>query len=660
VAKRAAKDTLGGLFAPEGPLASAKSGYRERPQQVGLAREVAKTFKEKGVLLSDAPTGTGKSLAYLAPTILSGEKVVVSTATLALQHQLLAEDLPPLKKAACSLLGYPEDEGFSYAVMKGRSNFLCGQRHEDTLRAGSILDGELLAGLDRWAAETETGDREDLPFPVPAATWMEVASDGEDCAPNACRFRDGCFYYAHRDVAAEADLIIVNHALLLANVAAAGNIFEAEGRHLVIDEAHRLEEVMAEALGARVSYGRVRYVARQAKKKSEGAADPADRAEMAAEAFFGELREGGELGSERHAPPSYETLVDALALTKRALAADPKEEANNLTGMVGRLSRDLKAFYTEPEETHVYAVVPGRSRDPSRKPYPELRSWLVDTAEAFREWVLPTFEGGGVVLASATLANGSGGGRSFSYARRRLGLEEHPGGRRVAEHAGGEVFDYGERCLLYVEEGIEEPKLGTADLYAEACARRTEELVGISRGRALVLLSTSRAVRAFREAFRPPYPVRFQGDDAPGRLVRWLKATEGAVLVGTRTFWEGVDVPGDAVSLVVIDRAPFPPPDDPVVAKLCERAGKGWFREVSLPRAQVALRQGAGRLMRRPDDRGVIALLDPRIRARGWGKSVLSALPPAPVTGSLEVVRRFFGAGSRRRVSDEGAAASDG
>lgn len=642
--KRPAKPALGDLFAPGGPLASAKPGYRERPQQVDLAREVARTFGERGVLLADAPTGTGKSLSYLAPAVLSGEKVVVSTATLALQHQLLSEDIPPLKAAISRLLGYPLDEGFSYAVMKGRSNFLCGQRHEDSLRQGSILDGDLLAGLDRWVAETETGDREDLPFPVPAGTWMEVASDGEDCAPRACRFRDGCFYYAHRDRAAEADLLIVNHALLLANVAAAGNIFETEGRHLVIDEAHRLEDVMSEALGARVSYGRVRYVARQATKKSEGAADHADRAQMAAEAFFGELREGGELGHERHAPPSYKTLLDALGSTKRALAADPKEEANNLTGMLGRLRRDLASFYAEPEETHVYAIVAGRSRDPARRPYPELRSWLVDTAEAFREWVLPTFEDGGVVLASATLANGSGGGRSFSYARRRLGLENGPGRRRVAEHAGDEVFDYGERCLLYVEEGIGEPTLGTAGAYAEACARRAEELVGMSRGRALILLSTSRAVRRFKEVFRPPYPLKFQGDDAPGRLVRWLKETEGAVLVGTRTFWEGVDVPGPSVSLVVIDRAPFPPPDDPVVAKLCARAGKGWFRDVSLPRAQVALRQGAGRLMRRPDDRGVIALLDPRIRARGWGKSVLNSLPPAPVTGSPEDVRRFFDA----------------
>jgi ATP-dependent DNA helicase DinG len=265
------------------------------------------------------------------------------------------------------------------------------------LRQGTILDVNLLRGLDRWAVETESGDREDLDFPVPVGAWLEVASDGEDCSPNACRFRDGCFYYAHRDRAVEADLMVVNHALLLANAASFGAIFETEGRHLVIDEAHRLEAVMAEAFGARVSYGRVRYVSRQARKKSEAASEGADRAEIAAEVFFEELGENGELGSERRAPRSYKSLLDALLSVREALAAESKEEANNLTGMVARLRSDLKSFYSEPEETHAYAVVPGRSRDPARRmPYPELRSWLVDTAEAFCDGVLPLFEGGGV------------------------------------------------------------------------------------------------------------------------------------------------------------------------------------------------------------------------------------------------------------------------
>lgn len=643
---------LSNLFADAGPLASRKSGYGFRPQQLGFARAVEKTLKERGVLLADAPTGTGKSAAYLAPAILdvaaSGGRVVVSTATLALQAQLLSEDLPSMRAAAAELLGYPEEEGITYAVLKGRSNFLCVRRHQDTLRAGTIFDANLISNLDLWASETETGDREDLTFRVPVGHWVEVASDGEDCSPKLCTFREGCFYYAHRDRAGEADLIVVNHSLLLANAASGGAIFDTEGAHLVIDEAHRLEEIMADTFGARVSYGRIRYVMRQAKKRCDSAAADADRAEMAAELFFEDLGSGA---SRLHESPprSYDTLVDALTAVRSALASDPREEVNALQGMTGRLKRDLVSFYSEPDEDYAYAVVSGRSRPKGRKVYPELKSWLIETAEVFRENVLPLFESGGVVLTSATLATGSGPGRSFGYVRRRLGLDETSVSGRVDEYAGEEVFDYENRCLVYVEEEIVAPTLASPDLFARACARRAEELVRLSGGRALVLLSTNRALAAFREAFRPPHPVRYQGDDSPGRLVRWLKDTEGAIVVGTRTFWEGVDVAGDSVSLVVMDRVPFAPPDDPVAARLRERAGERAFREVFLPKAQVAVRQGAGRLMRRATDRGVVALLDPRVASKGWGKAVLKSMPPARRTSSLAEVEKFF---SRESAED--------
>jgi ATP-dependent DNA helicase DinG len=632
------------LFAEAGVLAARKSGYGYRPQQLGFARAVEKTLRERGVLLADAPTGTGKSAAYLAPTILdiagSGGRVVVSTATLALQAQLLSEDLPPMRAAAAELMGYPEEEGITYAVLKGRSNFLCVRRHQDTLRAGIIFDTDLISNLDLWASETETGDREDLPFRVPVGPWVEVASDGEDCAPRLCAFREGCFYYAHRDRAGEADLIVVNHSLLLANAASGGAIFDTDGAHLVIDEAHRLEEIMAETFGARVSYGRVRYVMRQAKKRCEAAVAAADRAEMASELFFEDLTRSGVSSLHESPPRAYGSLTDSLVSVRNALASDPREEVNALQGMVGRLGRDLTSFYSKPDEDYAYAVVPGRSRRGGRN-YPELKSWLVETAEVFRESVLPLFEGG-VILTSATLATGSGPRRSFGYVRRRLGLEENGAAGVVEEFAGEEVFDYEERCLVYVEEEIEAPTLASPDLFATSCARRTEELVAHSRGRALVLLSTNRALSSFRERFRPTYPVRYQGDDSPGRLIRWLKDTEGAILVGTRTFWEGVDVPGESVSMVVMDRVPFAPPDDPVAAKLREKVGERAFREVFLPKAQVAVRQGAGRLMRRAADRGVVALLDPRVARKGWGKAVLGSLPPARRTSSLEEVARFF------------------
>lgn len=637
------------VFAAGGPLSRLYEGYTRRPEQVRLAGEVAHALEAGDVLLADCPTGTGKSLGYLAPAVLSGKKVVVSTATIALQHQLLTKDLPLLKQAVCTLGGYPEDEGFTYALMKGRSNFLCENRYDETLRDERSLeeglDERALERIDGWRYETETGDREDLPFPVPAGTWMEVASDGEDCAPKSCRFRESCFYYAHRDRAAEADVLVVNHALLLANAASAGGIFDTGGRHLILDEAHRIEEIMSGAFGARVTYPRVRYVARQAAKKSASAAQHSDRLLNAADLFFSDLEENQRLGDESEAPRGYRTLISGLSATRTALANDPSEEANNLQGMVGRLRRELASFYEDYGDraaTHAHAVTPGRAgRNRDRKPYPELRSWLVETAAVFREEVLPLFSDGGAVLASATLAtSGSGGGdavsgRSFDYPRRRLGLEDGAlGEREVRELSGPEIFDYESRCLIYTDPA---GASGT-----DAVIRRAEELVRLSGGRALILLSTGRAVRAFQESFRADYPVRYQGEDSPSRLVRWLRETEGAVLVGTRTFWEGVDVPGEALSLVIIDKVPFPPPDDPVIAALTEKAGKNWFRQVSLPKAQVAMRQGSGRLLRTATDRGVIALLDPRLDRKNWGKAVLYSLPPAPRTASLDEVRRFF------------------
>jgi ATP-dependent DNA helicase DinG len=665
-ARRDADGRIRELFADGGPLSEVMDGYRRRPEQEAYALAVAESLAEGGVLLADVPTGTGKSLAYLAAAVLREASVVVSTATVQLQSQLQTEDAPVLSRAIALMEGNAGGEGFTHGVIKGRGNFLCMRRHEESLREGTLIGGALMGKLDRFRTESETGDREDLDFAVPADVWREVASLGEDCSPRSCPYRDGCFVYAARERAADRDATFVNHAMLLANVAASGNVFDTEGRDLIIDEAHALEGVMNEAFGSSVSHARVLYSMRLARKKSDAAAAHADRAQAAADLFFDDLRRTSALGSEGAAPRAYETLKESLRSVKEALAADPKQEANELSGTVGKLSSELASFYAAPRPTHAYAVVPGGfggaagkgfvDKAGRRSAYPELKSWLVDTDEAFAGDLVPMFAGGGVSLCSATLAEGEGGGRgrSFSYVRRRLGLleGESPAGRRVREHSGSEIFDYENRALVYVAEDLPDPAgragagngagNGPAD-HAAACVRRAEELVALSGGRALILLSTNRAVSEFRRAFRPSYPVRFQGDDSTGRLVRWLRDSEdGGVLVGTRGMWQGLSVPGDAVGLVVLDKVPFVPPGDPVFEALKSRAGDAWFREVALPKARVAVRQGSGRLMRSDTDRGVIALLDPRIGTRGWGKAILRSLPPAPVTSSIEDVKAFF------------------
>jgi len=259
------------------------------------------------------------------------------------------------------------------------------------------------------------------------------------------------------------------------------------------------------------------------------------------------------IAQRRAAPRAYGTLKESLRSVREALAADPKQEANELSGTVGRLSGELASFYAAPRPTHAYAVVPGGGAGKApldaggrRSAHPQLKSWLVDTDEAFAGELLPLFAGGGISLCSATLAEGGrdGGWRSFSYVRRRLGLSEGngPAGRRVREHPGREIFDYAGRALIYVARDLPAP-VGGADssrAHTQACVRRSEELVGLSGGRVLILLSTNRTVSEFRAGFRVPYPVRFQGDDSTGRLVRWLKDSEdGAVLVGTRALWQG-------------------------------------------------------------------------------------------------------------------------
>lgn len=648
-------EAIEALFAADGPLARIKDGYGPRAPQITLAREAARAMVSGDILLADAPTGTGKGLAYLAAGILGGRKLVVSTATLALQRQLVEADLPLLKRAVAELYGYPPEEAFSFDVLKGRSNYLCHNRYYQTAAEPGLLGEESGERIRRFVESTSTGDREDLPEPVAAGRWLEVASDGQDCSPSSCEYRGQCFYYAARERATAADVLVANHALVMANSASGGNVFETDGRHLVADEAHRVEEVAAEAFGMKVSHWRVRYVLRQALKKNPGLRAYTDRAEKAADRFFSEIVVGGELGDESAAPGSYGALRGRLVSVEQLLKNDTRQEAVNVSVMVTRLRRELELFYSQPRESHAYAITAGRGVQSS----PELRSWLIETGQAFREEVLRGFVGRGKVLVSATLASSrrSGGGGSFSYARDRLGLDtdvaedtsgaggnggvkagRSPAGE-VRELASPEVFDYAGRVLIYT--GAEET-VGASD---SANARRAAELVRIAGGDVLVLLTTWRAVEAFKEHFDPgeEYPVRYQGDDAPGRLTGWMRGTSGGVLVGTRSFNEGVDIPGDALRMVIVDKVPFPAPDDPVIEALCARAGNKWFKRVSLPRAQVTLRQGAGRLMRGASDRGVIAVLDGRISASRWGPAVMGALPDAPVTDEVETVRRLSG-----------------
>lgn len=642
------------FFAEGGPLARRKEGYRPRPEQVRFALEVATTLEREAVLLSDCPTGLGKSLGYLVPAVLRGERVVVSTATIALQHQLLGHELPLLD--SCVREFTQGERGVSFGLLKGRGNFLCEGRLQAALGTGSLFgdEGDALEDLAAWAAEEgATGDREDLPFRVPVRAWREVASDADDCAPKRCAFRERCFYFAKRREVSRTDVLVVNHSMLMANAASDYNVFDMEGRHLILDEAHRVENVMSSAFGAHVTRPRIGYVARAVSRRTTNFARYTEEVESSADLFFDALRTHARVGEDGGVPPHYGRLQEALASLAKLLRSHPHEEVNKLAGMVYKLVLDLSSFYGPLRKTHAHAVLPaggapGAAQGGRRNAYPELKSWLVDTGEEFRETVAARPGGGATALTSATLAPDD----SFDYPRKRLGLD--PGSTlpaEVREFRGKECFDYANNALVYVPRDLPDPKADRP--YLDACVGRTGELVALSGGRALVVLASWRALEHFRKRFAPEgFEVRFQGDDTVGNLTRWLKTAPKAVLVGTATMREGIDVPGEALSLLVMDKPPFPHPDDKVIGALCERAGRRWFREVSMPRAQVALRQGAGRLIRTATDRGVVAVLDPRLSTKGWGPSMLRALPPAPKTASLEDVRAFFVPGRRDEEED--------
>ncbi|HET8606816.1 MAG TPA: ATP-dependent DNA helicase [Gaiellaceae bacterium] len=607
-------------------LASVLPGYERRPEQRALAEAVERALETGEHLLAEAGTGTGKSLAYLLPALESGQRVVVATATKALQEQLLANDVP----VAAAALGRP----VSVAVLKGRQNYLCRKSvYGLGLLGGALLrTAEDAAAYERllpWIEQTDTGDRAELDEEPSASLWAELAVGSDRCAGRRCPFLSTCFAEAARDRAGEAELVIANHALYFADVALRGD--DAPGvlpEHdaVVFDEAHRLEESAATWLGGRVSAGGVRRFLADVERTCREAQVPApaaaiDRVERAADRLLRTVAPAS--GRRRLREPPLEpglVLVDALVSLDAALQGGG-EELDALAKRALRLVHDVEGCLdTAGGDVVVWAE-------------PDAVAWApVDVSDELRR--LLWRDGPTAILVSATLQTAGG----FAFPRRRLGLDE------PRELAVGSPYDYGEQALLYLPRHLPDPRS------PEALARVAEEVVAltaVSRGRALVLTSSYRALGeiADRVRGRIPYELLVQGDAPRERLLERFRDETDSVLLATSTFWQGVDVPGEALSLLVIDKLPFGAPGDPLVEARCERieAGGGdWFREYSLPTAVLQLRQGFGRLIRGHGDRGVVAILDPRLRTRSYGRTFLAALPPCPVVDDRAEVEAFF------------------
>ncbi|HST24422.1 MAG TPA: ATP-dependent DNA helicase [Gaiellaceae bacterium] len=615
------------VFGNGGTLAHVLDGYEAREEQAELAEAVSRSLAERRHLLAEAGTGTGKSLAYLVPALDSGQRVVVATATKALQEQLLTKDVP----LAAAALG----RDVNVVVLKGRQNYLCRNRLQGfALLGGSLFgrpeDGRAYDAMRAWLDSTETGDRAELDVEPSPSLWSELAVGSDRCLGRTCAHIGTCFSERARERASHADLVIANHALYFADLGlrerrdGAGVLPEHDA--VVFDEAHRLEETAATWLGGRVSAAGLHRLARDVDRVCREALVPTpvralDRVERAADGVFDAVCPGaGRLRLRRPPVPAFRALAERLGELAAALSGHT-DELDALEARALHAVADIEACLDPGElERVVWAE-------------PEAVAWApIDVSRPLRERLWD--DGPTAVLVSATLGTGD----DFGFVRDRLGL------RGADEVRVGSPFRFEEQSLLYLPDGLPDPR---ADGALELVAEEVAGLCALSSGRALVLTSSYRALEAIagRLRGRLPYELLVQGDAPRERLLERFGREVDSVLVATATFWQGVDVPGEALSLLVIDKLPFPAPGDPLVEARCERIGAeggSWFDEYSLPAAVLQLRQGFGRLIRSHRDHGVVAILDPRLRSRPYGRVFLESLPPARVVSDRDEVARFL------------------
>jgi Rad3-related DNA helicase/serine/threonine protein kinase len=648
-----------------GALSQGLPGYEERPAQITMAALVSHSLVEHTPAVIEAPTGTGKSLSYLIPVVRSGKVAIVSTANKALQEQLFLKDIPFVQRYI---------RHFEAALVKGMGNYICLDRLEQE-RVGFqhyVKNPDFLRLQERIENSDEhfTGDIEMLGFPLPADIRTRINGDRDQCTWSKCSYFSECFVRKMKIRASQASVIVVNHTLLLLDAFLEGNLLP-ERDVIVIDEAHHLEDEATRAFTTTVSQGQISTLLAQHLLKDytpmalqdetkETMIHVWDRiSRVAAPGNKGRtnlkepLQEGLNLAS------TISRLAEALRTGRPKMLSEKDEQLyDKLISRAQNLADDVRTvFAVDQPERYVYyveKVVTGGRRgiqqfEVSATPL-EVTAWLKEHL----------FDKANVICTSATLATIGPDparpevkGPNFAYFRRRVGLDigSYPD---LQECILPLTFDYARRALLYLPRHLPEPAYGSspaAQEYTRALASEMIKLVEASHGRAFLLFSSKRMLDEVFEIFARELPAHLsfpllrQGDMTRIELVRSFRTREGAILFGLKSFWEGVDIAGEALSLVVIDKLPFDPPDDPVhearVAQM-KAAGENWFGTYVLPQAVLRLKQGLGRLLRTQDDRGVMAILDTRLHTKGYGKQIVQALPPARRTLSLETVTQFF------------------
>lgn len=671
-----ARTDLAAFFGPDGPLAAALDGYELRPSQVQMAQAVQRALINPSVALIEAPTGTGKSLAYLLPAILSGKTVVVATANKSLQNQLFTKDIPFLR----TLLDRP----ISAVVVKGRSNFVCTLKWERELaeqRMFALYDreDEQVGEIRRWLDKTDTGDVDDLPFVLNADLRPRIVSYPDDCLHGDCRYHDDqCWVNFMRDQAAEAQIVITNHHLLLnaLELGYAGERILPPASVYVVDEAHQLEQTATAVYETSLTdYTLEQLLARSVYR------DHLDEDRLDALRFQNTLAFQEIANLSRDNAYRIETELESLKKLGNAVRdlaqhmkqfhpyggtenegfsdggngsrsrrnGEPDEAAEarriydlGIEALMSTANKLLTVARASQDGTVVRYAVRVFDR---RRVSLEVHAAPINPAGLLTQYLFhPEGEDGPlprtVICTSATLATNG----HFEHFKARCGIRE----------AGEEwvlppVFDYPRQALLY-QPPLRAFDFKAPDVYYDAVAQEIERLLEVSRGRTLCLFTSWSGLQQVADRLQNPaggiiWPVRAQGDGARNALLEWFLATPNSVLLATRSFWEGLDIPGDDLSLVVMDKMPFPTPNDPLhsarMAAL-EEEGRSSFGEYMVPLMTLSLKQGFGRLIRRVTDQGVVAILDERLSSKGYGRQARRDLPPARFSRAFKDVHKFF------------------
>ena len=618
-----------------------------------MADAVARAIRDRRPLIAEAGTGTGKTFAYLVPALLYGGKVIVSTGTKTLQDQLFQRDIPLVRDA----LGSP----VTIALLKGRANYVCHHHLERTSREGRLPsrdDARHLATIVRFAHASATGDRSELAdVPDNASIWPLVTSTRDNCLGADCPFHSDCFVLKARKAALEADVVVVNHHLFFADV-----MLRDEGlaellpacNTIVLDEAHQLPDTATLFFGEQVTAGQLADLARDAEIAARtGARDVAQLPDAASEVGPAirklRLALGDGLGkiaqSTLAARDEFVAALDELSVAldrlaaELALNAERSEELANVAQRASESSAALARWRSTldrdaPSDDDANAWI--RWVDVTPNGF-QLHASPLSIAELFARQVADS--GRAWIFTSATLAVG----RDFSLYQRELGLADADTG------CWQSPFDYAAQALLYVPRDLPQPN---SREHTDAIVRAALPVLKASGGRAFLLFTTIRALTQARETLaaemareRLTWPLLVQGEGSRSELLARFRELGNAVLLGSASFWEGVDVPGDALSVVVIDKLPFAPPDDPLLAARLDHLraqGGNPFFDYQLPQAAISLKQGAGRLIRTETDRGVLMIGDPRLVDKPYGKRVWRSLPPMQRTREIADVEAFF------------------